>query len=104
MDSELLRRHVAIHEAGHAVIARILNVVCGDCRIGPETWPDGHVSEGCAGFAPSEIIARDRQLQGLPPSNQDVMFLVLGEHADVGDGGDADRRTHPKLNLKGKAA
>lgn len=28
-----LRRHVAVHEAGHAVIARVLNVPCGDASI-----------------------------------------------------------------------
>lgn len=33
MDSEVLRRHVAVHEAGHATIGRVLNVPCGDASI-----------------------------------------------------------------------
>jgi hypothetical protein len=103
MASEL-RLHVAVHEAGHAVIARVLNVVCGDCLIGDETWPDGHVSHGNANFVSLDIIARDRQLQGLPPSNRALLFdfcratmagreaedLILGEHAEDGDGGDRE--------------
>ncbi len=32
MNSEI-RRHVAAHEAGHAVIDRVLNVPCGDVSI-----------------------------------------------------------------------
>jgi hypothetical protein len=32
MNSEL-RRHVAVYEAGHAVIARVLDVPCGDASI-----------------------------------------------------------------------
>jgi hypothetical protein len=113
MSIDQRRQHVAIHEAGHAVITRVFNVACGDCRIGAETWPDGHVSEGCSGFASLETIRMDRHYQGLPPSNKGTMFdfcratmagreaevLILGEHVDGGDGGDSEfiewLMTHP---------
>jgi hypothetical protein len=104
MDSELLRRHVAAHEAGHGVIARVLNIVCGDCLIGEETWPDGHVSHGNANFVPLEIIRMDRHYQGLQPSYRALLFdfcratmagreaevLLLGEQAEDSDGGDRE--------------
>jgi hypothetical protein len=36
MDSELLRRHLATHEAGHATIGRVLNLTCGLTTIVPD--------------------------------------------------------------------
>jgi ATP-dependent Zn protease len=36
------RRHTAIHEAGHAVIARVLDLACGGATIVPDATSAGH--------------------------------------------------------------
>jgi hypothetical protein len=46
MDSELLRRHVAVHESGHATIGRVLNLTCGVVTIVPDEALIGHCQIG----------------------------------------------------------
>ena len=46
MDLELLRRHVALHEAGHAVIARIVGIPCGEAYVDLQRNPIGFANLG----------------------------------------------------------
>jgi hypothetical protein len=72
MDSELLRRHVAIHEAGDAVIGRVLNVPGGDasiadgiaCGFDIEQSPSGW--SGTANLASHELTCGGWFYQGRP--------------------------------------
>ena len=57
MDSELLRRHVAVHEAGHAVIARVLNVPCGDASIADGIECDFDIEQSASGWLGTANLA-----------------------------------------------
>ena len=55
------RRHTAIHEAGHAVIGRLLKMLCGGASIIPN---DDLGSAGNATIEPADVIAHQWELRG----------------------------------------
>jgi hypothetical protein len=110
MDSELLRRHVAVHEAGHATIGRVLNVPCGDasiadgiaCGFDIEQSPSGWL--GTANLASHELTCGAWFYQGRPRgprtayiaraiafmAGAEAEIAIFGENVPDGDGRDRE--------------
>jgi ATP-dependent Zn protease len=98
-------RHTAIHEAGHAVIARVLTLVCGDATIVPD-YDDG--SAGCSITEDPWRCSSEWEKRGKVRDNPDAVWhariiaFMAGAEAEAGllgsvQGGDGDDRYQIEL-------